>query len=220
MKIVDKVWGREEWITNNGMYCGKRISLNKGAFCSLHMHPVKHETFFVESGRMRVEVGNLEPIDAIHGSVIEIKPGIFHRFAGYENTVFFEFSTQHNDDDVVRKVPSYLAPILWVFDVDGTLFNAGGPINSKHIAGIEFGILSSRSKDRSIEITNKLGICPRFVKVCREMLRKEELLSIDKEYPIRRTIYVADKNSDRQEAFEAGWQHMFPDEFVRFMESK
>src|SRR4051812_37450647 len=41
----DKIWGREIWITNTALYCGKHLLLNKGYQCSLHYHKIKDETF-------------------------------------------------------------------------------------------------------------------------------------------------------------------------------
>ncbi len=36
--IEPKGWGREIWIANNGLYCGKILEINKGKKCSLHFH--------------------------------------------------------------------------------------------------------------------------------------------------------------------------------------
>jgi len=220
MKIVEKIWGNEEWIVNNGLYCGKRMTLRKGAFCSLHMHPKKHETFYVEKGKIRIEhhASPIVNLVAKAGSCIEIPPGTFHRFAGYVDSVFFEFSTQHDDNDVVRKEKSFLSPILYVFDVDGTLINSGGIVDSQHIRKSgKFGVLSSRSRDRSLSACNELGVAPDFIMTCRIMQRAEELQAIDRMFPLRRTVYVADQSSDREESHRAGWQHMYPTEFANLM---
>ena len=49
LNIVDKVWGREEWIVNNEKYCGKKLILKKGYSCSMHHHKIKDETFYILS---------------------------------------------------------------------------------------------------------------------------------------------------------------------------
>ena len=106
-KIVPKVWGHEEWIVNS-TYCGKLLHLREGMRCSLHYHERKDETFYVLSGKVRLEVGafavTLNPGDSHH-----IPPGTRHRFSGIDDSVIVEFST-HDDDDNVRLEPSGLMP--------------------------------------------------------------------------------------------------------------
>lgn len=101
LKIVKKVWGEERWIVNNESYCGKMLVLRKGFQCSLHRHPVKHETFYLQSGQVRMELNG-----AIHimqpGDSVDIESGTWHRFAGLRDSVIFEFSTHHDDADVER----------------------------------------------------------------------------------------------------------------------
>ncbi len=102
---VAKVWGREEWIVNCNRYCGKRLTLFKGWQCSLHMHPIKDETFWVESGRVLFQLHDalriMEP-----GDHVRILPGTWHRFSGIRHSIIFEFSTTHDDADVVRREES------------------------------------------------------------------------------------------------------------------
>src|SRR3989344_7564795 len=101
---VPKVWGEEHWIVNNDEYCGKRLILRRGFQCSLHYHKEKDETFFVQSGRVRLELGDatheLKPGDSIH-----IPRDVLHRFAGLEDSEIFEFSTHHDDEDSYRMEP-------------------------------------------------------------------------------------------------------------------
>lgn len=108
MKTVPKVWGHEEWIVNRD-YCGKLLHLRKGMQCSLHYHLHKDETFYLMSGKVSLEVGNmiriLNPGDSEH-----IEPGCAHRFSGIEDSLIIEFST-HDDDDNVRLIRS--GPAAW-----------------------------------------------------------------------------------------------------------
>jgi len=103
-RIVPKDWGEEHWIVNRA-YCGKKLLLRKGRRCSLHRHPVKDETFHLESGSVYLELGGkghyLRPGDTLH-----IPTGTPHRFSGLEASVILEFSTHHEDDDVIRDEPS------------------------------------------------------------------------------------------------------------------
>lgn len=101
MKNVKKVWGEEWWIVNNDAYCGKRLILRKGFQCSLHRHPVKRETFYVQSGMVRMQLGE-KTFTMPPGTSVDIPAGTWHRFGGLRNSVIFEFSTHHDDADVER----------------------------------------------------------------------------------------------------------------------
>lgn len=105
MKRVDKAWGSEEWVVNEPEYCMKRMRLDIGAFCSIHRHPVKKETFIVETGMVRLEVvllGRVTTFSLKPGSVFTIPAGRWHRFYGIDNSMFLEVSTHHDDTDVER----------------------------------------------------------------------------------------------------------------------
>lgn len=110
MKYVQKVWGREDWIANTSLYCGKRNHLWVKHRVSDHHHRVKDETFFVLSGLMLLEINRgeewertvvLGPDDSIR-----LEPLMWHRYTGLKNTVFFEFSTHHDDKDTYRRTES------------------------------------------------------------------------------------------------------------------
>jgi mannose-6-phosphate isomerase-like protein (cupin superfamily) len=100
-----KFWGAEQWIVNTPQYCGKKLDLMQGYQCSLHMHPVKDETFYVESGLVRLELGD-ETMILQAGDSARIRPGTWHRFTGLFPSIIFEFSTHHDETDVVRKEES------------------------------------------------------------------------------------------------------------------
>jgi len=103
-RVVRKEWGEEHWIVNRD-YCGKKLLLRRGYRCSIHSHPVKDETFHLESGLVYLELGGegrvLRPGDTVH-----IPPRTPHRFSGLEESVILEFSTHHEDEDCVREEPS------------------------------------------------------------------------------------------------------------------
>lgn len=106
--IVEKTWGEEDWIVNNEKYCGKRMFLRKGTYCSWHFHKIKEESFFCVSGTMVLRYGYDEDISKATeitmnpGDSFDIPVGMIHQFEGLEDTVFFEFSTQHFDEDSIR----------------------------------------------------------------------------------------------------------------------
>ncbi len=39
--IEPKGWGREAWIANTPLYCGKILEIEKGKRCSLHYHQLR-----------------------------------------------------------------------------------------------------------------------------------------------------------------------------------
>lgn len=107
-----KKWGYELWIHNDSKYCGKLLFFKEGKQCSLHYHKIKHETFYLQSGRMLLEyypeikegvIGSdytetlLTP-----GDVFEVPVKTPHRLIALEDSELFEFSTQHFEDDSHR----------------------------------------------------------------------------------------------------------------------
>lgn len=104
MKIVEKVWGREEWIVNNELYCYKKLYLKKGYQCSMHKHMIKDETFIIQYGTVQMEAR--VPILMNKGEQVRIKPNTYHRFLGITDAVIIEISTQHIDEDSYRLTKS------------------------------------------------------------------------------------------------------------------
>jgi mannose-6-phosphate isomerase-like protein (cupin superfamily) len=102
LKVVDKVWGSETWLVNEPEYCFKILEINKGAKGSLHYHPTKKETFLLMCGRVHLELGEEDIILSTNIKPITILPGVPHRITGLKQSVIFEVSTHHDDNDVVR----------------------------------------------------------------------------------------------------------------------
>jgi len=103
IRIVSKLWGREEWLSNEDEYCLKRLVLAAGYSSSLHWHRVKDETFVIQSGECWLQVMHNERRLNV-GDWQRIQPGVWHRFwneSMYE-CVILEVSTHHDDGDVVR----------------------------------------------------------------------------------------------------------------------
>lgn len=102
VRLYPKVWGAEIWMANTEKYCGKRLKLMKGWRCSLHYHKKKDETFYVESGKVLMNVGDYEGVFET-GNIVRIKPKVKHRFSGLENSVIIEISTHHDENDSYRE---------------------------------------------------------------------------------------------------------------------
>lgn len=105
-KTVDKAWGQEVWLVNNERYCAKLLHINGGWQCSLHMHPIKKETFIVLDGGVGLEIRDegRHDVQLVAGESYTLEPGTYHRFWSYTDqpAVVLEISSTHSDNDVVR----------------------------------------------------------------------------------------------------------------------
>ncbi len=108
---VDKPWGHEQWFALvDGKFCGKALHVSKGHALSLQYHERKDEVMFVQTGRVRVEIGahesSLEAFELSPGEAIHVRPGIRHRVTAVEDSVLLEASTTEVTD-VVRLEDRY-----------------------------------------------------------------------------------------------------------------
>ena len=106
VRKVEKPWGYELIWALTDAYCGKVLFVKAGAALSLQFHTVKDESWLVQSGRARLELGevgqkalNEEVIGA--GAAFRFEPGTVHRVTAIEDTTILEVSTPHLED-VVR----------------------------------------------------------------------------------------------------------------------
>lgn len=106
----------------------------KGKRCSLHYHKNKHETFYIQSGKVivywsdnsvesveknaesirnKMVYNSHEPtwfLGMLNYDILErgtsfvIHPGRIHQIVALEDTELFEFSTHHEDSDSYRIV--------------------------------------------------------------------------------------------------------------------
>jgi mannose-6-phosphate isomerase-like protein (cupin superfamily) len=102
IKVVPKGWGREEWVSNSALYCGKLLTVLPSKRCSLHYHEQKTETFHVLKGQIKMELEG-EVRFMTPGMTVDIFPYQKHRFTGVEEVnVILEVSTQHFEADSIR----------------------------------------------------------------------------------------------------------------------
>tara|TARA_B100000530_G_scaffold306834_1_gene231099 strand:+ start:453 stop:809 length:357 start_codon:yes stop_codon:yes gene_type:complete len=110
VKFVPKIWGYEKWIANNEEYCGKLLFIIKGKMSSWHYHELKRETFYIQSGSIKLlysqgdSIEDSESIILTRGDKVDLPRGTRHRLIALEDTELFEFSTQHFDDDSHRLI--------------------------------------------------------------------------------------------------------------------
>ena len=109
-KYVSKGWGYEKWIVNKEEYCGKLLFFFKNKQCSWHYHKEKDETFYIQSGRMKLfwadknesDINNANVRVLEKGDIWHVPRGQRHRMLALEDTELFEFSTEHFDEDSYR----------------------------------------------------------------------------------------------------------------------
>ena len=103
---VEKPWGWELIWALTDDYCGKLLFVKAGESLSLQFHREKDESWYVESGRARIEMaapGETVPQTEVvgAGAAFRIRPGSVHRVTAVEDKMILEVSTPQLED-VVR----------------------------------------------------------------------------------------------------------------------
>ena len=106
VRRVEKPWGYELIWALTDLYCGKVLFVQAGASLSLQFHKEKDESWYVQSGRAKLELGDvgqgvLDEEVIGPGAAFHYVPGTVHRVTAIEDTTILEVSTPHLDD-VVR----------------------------------------------------------------------------------------------------------------------
>ena len=106
VRRVEKPWGHELIWALSDRYCGKVLFVKAGCSLSLQFHKEKEESWLVQSGRAKLEIGDtgeavlLEEVVGA-GAAFHYRPGTVHRVTAVEDTTILEVSTPQLDD-VVR----------------------------------------------------------------------------------------------------------------------
>jgi mannose-6-phosphate isomerase len=107
---VEKPWGWELVWAEAENYAGKLLFVRAGESLSLQYHERKDESWLVQEGRARLEVGpvegELETVEIGPGDAFRFRPGTVHRVAAIEDTLVIEVSTSELTD-VVRLDDAY-----------------------------------------------------------------------------------------------------------------
>jgi mannose-6-phosphate isomerase-like protein (cupin superfamily) len=108
---VDKPWGYELIWALTEDYCGKLLFVKAGESLSLQFHREKDESWYVQSGRARLDMaaaGEKLPQSEVvgPGAAFRIRPGTVHRVTAVEDTTILEVSTPHLED-IVRLEDQY-----------------------------------------------------------------------------------------------------------------
>ncbi len=108
---VEKPWGHELIWAESEQYVGKLLFVKAGESLSLQFHRVKDESWLVQDGRAKLELGSAG--DAVlrvevvgPGATFRFRPGTVHRVTALEDTTIIEISTTELDD-VIRLEDRY-----------------------------------------------------------------------------------------------------------------
>ncbi len=106
VRKVEKPWGHELIWAQTDDYCGKVLFVKAGCALSLQFHREKDESWLVQSGRAKLQLGDVgDPVlneEVIGpGEAFRYRPGTVHRVTALEDTTIIEVSTPQLDD-VVR----------------------------------------------------------------------------------------------------------------------
>ena len=108
---VEKPWGWELIWAETDRYVGKILFVAAGQSLSLQYHERKDESWFVQSGKAKLELGSsgeavLNEVPIGPGEAFHYPPRTVHRVTALEDTTILEVSTPHLDD-VVRLEDAY-----------------------------------------------------------------------------------------------------------------
>ena len=108
---VEKPWGWELIWAHAEQYVGKVLFVRAGESLSLQFHREKDESWYVQSGRARLELGEtgqavLDEEVIAAGVCFRYRPGTVHRVTALEDTTIVEVSTPQLTD-VVRLEDAY-----------------------------------------------------------------------------------------------------------------
>jgi mannose-6-phosphate isomerase len=108
---VEKPWGHELIWALSDVYCGKLLFVRAGHSLSLQYHEQKDESWLIQDGLARIELGSagcetLAEEVVGPGAAFRYRPGTIHRVTAVQDTTILEVSTPHLDD-VVRLADSY-----------------------------------------------------------------------------------------------------------------
>jgi mannose-6-phosphate isomerase-like protein (cupin superfamily) len=111
VRKVEKPWGYELIWAVTDIYVGKVLFVKAGHSLSLQFHRQKDESWLIQSGRAKLELGEvgesvLKEVVIAAGVAFHYPPGTVHRVTAIEDTMILEVSTPHLDD-VVRLEDAY-----------------------------------------------------------------------------------------------------------------
>ena len=109
MIVQGKIWGHTSPLFNKNNVEIHRIECKKGGYCSKHKHDHKYNMFFVEEGKVEIDVWKKD-YDLVDKTILEkheiciVDPGEFHLFKVVEDSVVFEiYWVEIDKSDIQRE---------------------------------------------------------------------------------------------------------------------
>lgn len=105
--LIKKGWGHEIIFSNTPLYCGKLLIFKKDKKFSMHYHIKKDETWYISKGKFICKLidtvnGTIKESELKEGDKLHIPPGLPHQLIALEDSIIFEVSTEHFDNDSYR----------------------------------------------------------------------------------------------------------------------
>jgi len=89
-----KDWGYTTEFFRNAMVSAYHLEINKGEYCSEHIHRHKYNLFYVISGKLKITIWRENDVEDVTiltaGQVSAVSPGFYHKFEGLEKTECIE----------------------------------------------------------------------------------------------------------------------------------
>ena len=103
-----KDWGYTTEFFRNAMVSAHHLEVNKGGYCSEHIHEYKYNLFYVISGRLKITIWRENDIKdetiLTAGQASAVSPGFYHIFEGLEKTECVEiYQVLLIDPDIKRR---------------------------------------------------------------------------------------------------------------------
>lgn len=109
MNKQGKIWGTtSELFTKNNVSI-HRIEINKDSCCSKHYHNHKHNIFYVEQGKIKIQEWKndynlMDETTLRSGEMCIVPPKNYHRFIGLEDSIVYEiYYVELNNSDIIRE---------------------------------------------------------------------------------------------------------------------
>jgi mannose-6-phosphate isomerase len=152
---IEKPWGYEKILESNDKYTLKKLFMKSGHSCSLQLHNIKHETFYVINGKMLFEYGydkdTLNKLELLKGEYFTVPPKMIHRMTSLDDCTYLESSTSELDD-VIRFEDKYgragnntEEAVTIKYKYKTAIEQAIEYINPRYRHILEFGVFSGKS---------------------------------------------------------------------------
>lgn len=109
MNTEKKIWGETCKIFTRNNVSIHRIKIDNGGSCSKHYHEYKHNIFYIECGKIKIQnwKNSSDIIDEVvlsSGEMFSVPPKVYHKFIAMEDSIVYEiYYIELIDNDIVRE---------------------------------------------------------------------------------------------------------------------